>query len=373
MSTRKILLVDDSRSARYALRLLLKKNDLEVDTADSAETALEMVKESLPDAIFMDHLMPGMNGFEALEALKEDVRTKHIPVVMCTSNDEEPYQIQAREKGALGILPKPADQDKLNDILGLIDAAIAKTETAVAEPAPPLEEPAAAMDQGAVTALVQETLGGLLKTHIEPILDDKLEKRLKSLEKDLGERLQSVSAKRLAEWSEAESTRLREQVLGADNSESLTSKLEQDIKELRAELVKMEANHAQAVVQKLSNEVLPGLVRSEFAALEQQLRERLESQLKDFSDRLVVELPQDPRLLRQISETAETSAEHKAGEIAKSYAQQAAQDSADEKTGELTDYLMSTAEDANKRMYLLAGAAAAIGVLSSLAVYILAV
>lgn len=98
MSTRKILLVDDSKSARYALRLSLQRHDCEVDTADSAESGLEKIKQDLPDAIFMDHLMPGMNGFEALDLLKADPRTAHIPVVMCTSNDDEPYRRQAQEK-----------------------------------------------------------------------------------------------------------------------------------------------------------------------------------------------------------------------------------------------------------------------------------
>ncbi len=122
---RKILLVDDSKAARYAMRNLLQKHECEVDPVESAEAALERVKENPPDAIFMDHMMPNMNGFEALDALKADAQTAHIPVVMCTANDDEAYQIEATGKGALGILSKPAKPEKLEVILKNIDSTVA--------------------------------------------------------------------------------------------------------------------------------------------------------------------------------------------------------------------------------------------------------
>ena len=56
--------------------------------AESAENALEMLKASKPDAIFMDQMMPGMGGLQATQAIKDDADTAHIPVVMCTANDQ---------------------------------------------------------------------------------------------------------------------------------------------------------------------------------------------------------------------------------------------------------------------------------------------
>ena len=61
------LIVDDSRSARVMLRRLLEEHDLDVATAGSAEEALEYLTENRPDVIFMDHMMPDMDGFEAVE------------------------------------------------------------------------------------------------------------------------------------------------------------------------------------------------------------------------------------------------------------------------------------------------------------------
>lgn len=123
MTMRKILLVDDSKSARYAMRTMLQKHNCEVEPVESAEAALEKIKDSPPDAVFMDHLMPGMSGFDALDAIKANPKTAHIPVVMCTSNYEDVYQKQAREKGALGILPKPGTPESLAAVLADIDAA----------------------------------------------------------------------------------------------------------------------------------------------------------------------------------------------------------------------------------------------------------
>ena len=104
---RTALLVDDSKSARFVLGKLLKGHDFEVEMVDSAEAALSFLESQRPDAIFMDHMMPGMDGLSATSAIKNNPQTSHIPVVMCTSNDGEQYQKEARSHGALATLQKP--------------------------------------------------------------------------------------------------------------------------------------------------------------------------------------------------------------------------------------------------------------------------
>ncbi len=103
---KRALIVDDSRSARVILSRMLEQHGLAVDTAESAEQALEYLQQNRPDVIFMDHLMPGMDGFEAVQAIKSNPDTALIPLMMYTSQEGELYVSQARALGAIGVLPK---------------------------------------------------------------------------------------------------------------------------------------------------------------------------------------------------------------------------------------------------------------------------
>jgi CheY-like chemotaxis protein len=85
---------------------MLEQHGMAVDTAESAEQALEYLHQQRPDVIFMDHLMPGMDGFQAVQAIKADPQTATIPLMMYTSQEGELYVSQARALGAVGVLPK---------------------------------------------------------------------------------------------------------------------------------------------------------------------------------------------------------------------------------------------------------------------------
>ncbi|HVF15608.1 MAG TPA: response regulator [Steroidobacteraceae bacterium] len=117
MSAKRALIVDDSRSARVILSRMLEGYGLEIDAAESAEQALEYLKTMKPDVIFMDHLMPGMDGFQAIQAIKSNSLTSMIPVMMYTSQEGELYVSQARALGAVGVLPKTVKQTELSRIL----------------------------------------------------------------------------------------------------------------------------------------------------------------------------------------------------------------------------------------------------------------
>ena len=115
MGAKRALIVDDSKSARLFLARVLEKYDIDVDSAESAEAAIEYLSSNCPDVIFMDHLMTGMDGLQAVRAIKNDPRTATIPIMMYTSQEGEVYLGQARALGALGVLPKqikPADVSK---------------------------------------------------------------------------------------------------------------------------------------------------------------------------------------------------------------------------------------------------------------------
>jgi CheY-like chemotaxis protein len=116
MAHKRVLVVDDSKSARVILSRMLEKYDIEVDMAEAAEQAIEYLKNNRPDAIFMDHLMPGMDGLQAVQAIKGNPQTAMIPIMMYTSQEGELYVGQARALGAMGVLPKqvrPVDVSKV--------------------------------------------------------------------------------------------------------------------------------------------------------------------------------------------------------------------------------------------------------------------
>jgi CheY-like chemotaxis protein len=111
------LIVDDSKTARIVLQQMLEKHNLEVDTAGSAENALTYLSENRPDIIFMDHEMPGMDGFEAVSAIKKNPATATIPIMMYTAQEGELYVGQARALGAVGVLPKQVEPVELSKVL----------------------------------------------------------------------------------------------------------------------------------------------------------------------------------------------------------------------------------------------------------------
>src|SRR3981081_2753995 len=150
MARKRALVVEDSKSARVILSRMLEKYDIEVDMAESAEQAIEYLKTNRPDAIFMDHLMPGMDGLQAVKAIKGNPQTAMIPIMMYTSQEGELYVGQARALGALGVLPKqvrPVDVSKVLYELHLLSDRRDMTEPVLApmelEGGAPVERPPA--------------------------------------------------------------------------------------------------------------------------------------------------------------------------------------------------------------------------------------
>src|SRR5580692_2361586 len=168
MGQKRALVVDDSKSARVILSRMLEKYDIEVDMAESAEQAIEYLKHGRPDAIFMDHLMPGMDGLQAVKAIKSNPQTATIPIMMYTSQEGELYVGQARALGAMGVLPKqvrPVDVSKVLYELHLLPDRRDREQPAFA----PVEiEPAAAVPPELITRAGGAETGG----RVEALLRD---------------------------------------------------------------------------------------------------------------------------------------------------------------------------------------------------------
>ncbi len=117
MSAKRALVVDDSKSARAFLSRILERHEIAVDAAESAEAAIEYLARNKPDVIFMDHMMPGMDGFQAVQTIKNNPRTSAIPILMYTSQEGDLYLGQARALGAEGVLPKQIRQADVTRLL----------------------------------------------------------------------------------------------------------------------------------------------------------------------------------------------------------------------------------------------------------------
>lgn len=113
MVIKKILIVDDSPTERHFLGELLSKNGYQVVTLESGEEAVARVAEVMPDLIVMDVVMPGMNGFQATRTITRNEATKHIPVIMCTSKNQETDIVWAKRQGAVDYVVKPVDPQEL--------------------------------------------------------------------------------------------------------------------------------------------------------------------------------------------------------------------------------------------------------------------
>lgn len=166
MAAKTALVVDDSKSARFALRKYLENHDFAVDTAESAEAAYSFLQTKHPEVIFLDHVMPGTDGFEALRHIKNDPQTLGIPVVICSSNEGEAFNREACSKGAAGVLQKPPSPEQLTRILDNLQQLSvslrnpptpAPAPVVIPPPAPPkvtnIREPDVAIEQAVMKVL----------------------------------------------------------------------------------------------------------------------------------------------------------------------------------------------------------------------------
>jgi len=113
MPNYKILVVDDSPTDRYFYADLLARHGYIVLTAENGEEAIQMSKAELPNLILMDIVMPGQNGFQVTRAISRDPDTENIPIIICTSKDQETDRYWGMKQGARDYLVKPIDPQQL--------------------------------------------------------------------------------------------------------------------------------------------------------------------------------------------------------------------------------------------------------------------
>jgi CheY-like chemotaxis protein len=259
------LVVDDSKVGRLTIMKKLEALGVTVALAESGQQALYYLVQQRPDLIFMDHMMPEMDGFEVTRRIKASPDTSDIPVIIISGNDDAEFLREARAAGAIDAIAKPPAAGVLEALLASLPKS--PVEAAVAAPIPqPAVEPAPSLDMAAVHALLERLVG----TAVTPLHDD--------LMAELGQRLAVESSnqrKTLAEWSE----RLDQQV--ADQAE---------LKRGLADAAAL-GDRMQSLEQRLlSLEAAAGGPQPDFAALQANMDQRGEARLIQLRAELQTEL-----------------------------------------------------------------------------------
>ena len=113
----RILIVDDSPSQLMGIRRIVEKLGHEALTAEDGAAGVEVAKRELPDLILMDVVMPNLNGFQATRSISREPTTKHIPVILVTTKDQETDRMWGMRQGAKAYLTKPFSEDELSETI----------------------------------------------------------------------------------------------------------------------------------------------------------------------------------------------------------------------------------------------------------------
>ncbi|MBT3031772.1 MAG: response regulator [Candidatus Thiodiazotropha sp. (ex Lucina pensylvanica)] len=328
--SKQAFLVDDSKSARIVLSRMLKKSGFDgVEMAVSGEEALERLKESTPDAIFVDFLMDGMDGLETITEIKKDPRFSHTPVVMCTANEGDEYVQAAVEHGALGILAKPPTDESLGVIIDLIEQH--QQEVAVSSEAAPPDQALEAEGAAEAAAEVVVMQSGLSDEDVRRIAK---EVALQAAEKTARQAVEEAIAETLADRIE----NTVQAYLDSKLEPMIVSVVERGLKEVEPQSVDTEALRESVVekvnqdldefVRQLNQRTVGDLIEASIYSQMKELDDDISQRLQEQEQRILNQVPEKNDMIEHIRVITEGSLEAQvhetatqvAGEIANSVA-----------------------------------------------------
>jgi len=127
------LVVDDDKLLLRLVELNLNRIGIKVLMAEDGKEALRLAWEERPDVILLDIMMPRMDGYEVIQRLKAEKRTRNIPVIMLTAKSNPGDQQRSREMGAVDYITKPFQLEELRQV-------VQSVVSGRADSAPPQEE-----------------------------------------------------------------------------------------------------------------------------------------------------------------------------------------------------------------------------------------
>lgn len=112
-----VLIVDDAETQVAPIIQVLEKQGHQVKLLPDGETGVQWTKDNKPDLVFMDIVMPGLNGFQATRQITHDPETQHIPVILISTKDQETDKVWGARQGAKDFLVKPISEETIINIL----------------------------------------------------------------------------------------------------------------------------------------------------------------------------------------------------------------------------------------------------------------
>lgn len=367
MPVRHVLVVDDSKSARLMLRKMLQGFGLTVDTVDSAEEALDYLRTQRPDAIFMDHTMPGLDGLTAVRQLKSEPVTAMIPITMYSSKDEPSYQGEAQQAGALGVLVKPATPGALGAALEKMNAVFDTVAARIAGASPshpvPLQAPVAegvSSEEIGKIALEKAELVvyDAIESQVLPLLNDVIAKLRREMESGQEE----ICGRVAAQVFEARSAQWQPPSLSSDDSHAIVeATVRAQLPPLLEERLKLFQQEGQAEIERQAKEMASQVCQYQLDELSDRLGRRLNSRLAETTQH-AGEIAREAALqtaretaLQVIAETASNT--NAANQIATEQA--------------FRQLWVVAKKDIQRRIDLAAGWAAVIGIAAAVLTYVL--
>jgi DNA-binding response OmpR family regulator len=122
---KRILLIEDNHSLREEIINVLELEGFEVVTAENGRIGLERLKDGLPDIVICDLMMPDMDGYETIQAIRANPATQMLPVILLTARDDDTCRTRGMDVGADDYVTKPF---KIPDLLRALEAIAKKRQ-----------------------------------------------------------------------------------------------------------------------------------------------------------------------------------------------------------------------------------------------------
>jgi CheY-like chemotaxis protein len=349
------------------LRKILQGLGMTVDTADSAEEALEYLRSQKPDVIFMDHTMPGMDGLSALRQIRNDPTTATIPVAMYTSRDEPSYRNQAYAAGAVDVLGKPATPQTLSVILEGVNALL---DTG--------GRPVALAGEGISMELIErlilekseQVFYNAVESQVLPLINDVIAKLRLELELNQEEASNRIAAQvvetRLARWQPPSPAPDAQGAVKTALQSQLPPLLEKRLKTFQAE--------GQAEIERLIREIAAQVSQNQLHTFTNQLVPQLSSRFTESLRK--AELSTGEAAVAAAREaavlTARDTALQAVAEAQAASASASVEESPAATASRVAMELWTEAQrNLQRQIYLAAGGAAAVGIGAALLTYLL--